>query len=148
MRLAFFDALSSSNLLKCDIQYENQAMKELRAGDESEEGWNEFKADALWHHLLHRATAEAKPGDGALKLFGAYKLGRAEARLATGQRLTSEPKESLDSVFTQILGVARNSDEPTRARDVQTTNEATALNPIRRAPSRDYVVLQETLQRM
>eukprot|EP00965_Chrysotila_dentata_P156799 5180897-Pleurochrysis_carterae.AAC.4 len=148
MRLAFFNALSSSNLLKCDIQYENQAKKELRACDENEEGWKEFNADALWHHLLHRSTAEAKPGDGAPKLLGAYKLGRAEARLATGQRLTSDTKESLDSVFTQILGVAHNAGEPTKARDAQTTDAATAPNQIRRTPSRDYVVLQKTLQSM
>eukprot|EP00965_Chrysotila_dentata_P043554 1448169-Pleurochrysis_carterae.AAC.1 len=91
--------------MKCDNQYRNQAEEELRACGESEEGWNDFKANALWHHLLHRTTAEAKPGDGAPKLSGAYKLGRAEARLATGQRLTSGTKESLDSVFTHILGV-------------------------------------------
>eukprot|EP00965_Chrysotila_dentata_P136776 4523606-Pleurochrysis_carterae.AAC.2 len=53
---------------KYDIQYDNQAKKELRADNESEEGWKEFKADALGHHLLHRAAAEAKPGDGTPKL--------------------------------------------------------------------------------
>eukprot|EP00965_Chrysotila_dentata_P182454 6024479-Pleurochrysis_carterae.AAC.1 len=148
MRLAFFDALSSSNLLKCDNQYKNQAKEELRACGENEEGWNDFKANALWHHLLHHTTAEVKPGDGASKLFGAYKLGRAEARLATGQKLTSDTKESLDSVFTQILGVARSADEPTRTRDAQATDSATAPNQIKRTPSRDYVVLQETLQSM
>eukprot|EP00965_Chrysotila_dentata_P139323 4606395-Pleurochrysis_carterae.AAC.1 len=31
MRLTFFDALSSSSLLKCDHQYKNQAEEELRA---------------------------------------------------------------------------------------------------------------------
>eukprot|EP00965_Chrysotila_dentata_P218866 6190812-Pleurochrysis_carterae.AAC.2 len=126
MRLAFFDTLSSSNLLKCDHQYENQTREELRACGENEEGWKEFKTNALWHYLLHRRTAEAKPGDGAPKLFDAYKLGRAEARLATGQRLTSDTKESLDSVFMQILGVTRDADESTRARDAQTTDSATA----------------------
>eukprot|EP00965_Chrysotila_dentata_P085211 2811399-Pleurochrysis_carterae.AAC.2 len=64
-RQAFFDALSSSNLLKCDIQYENQVKKELRAGDENKEGWKEFKADTLWHHLLtaqrQRPSLETAP---------------------------------------------------------------------------------------
>eukprot|EP00965_Chrysotila_dentata_P132030 4364756-Pleurochrysis_carterae.AAC.1 len=79
MRLAFFDALSSSNLLKCDNQYRNQVEEELRACGENEEGWNDLK--------INRTTAEAKPGDGAPRLFGAYKLVRTEARLATGKRL-------------------------------------------------------------
>eukprot|EP00965_Chrysotila_dentata_P150177 4960320-Pleurochrysis_carterae.AAC.1 len=148
MRLAFFDALSSSNLLKCDIQYENQAKKELRAKDESKEGWKEIKADALWHHLLHRVTTGTKPGDGAPKLLGAYKLGRAEARLATGQRLMSEPKESLNSVFTQILGASHNTEEPTMTRDTQTANTTATPDLIRRISSRDFAVLQETLQSM
>eukprot|EP00965_Chrysotila_dentata_P118927 3932729-Pleurochrysis_carterae.AAC.1 len=85
---------------------------------------------SLWHHLLHRTTVEAKPGDGAPKLFGVYKLGRAEARLATGQGLTSDIKESLDPVFTQILGVTSNADEPTRTQDAQTTDAAN-IRPIR-----------------
>eukprot|EP00965_Chrysotila_dentata_P195501 6177029-Pleurochrysis_carterae.AAC.1 len=87
MRLAP-DALYSSNLLKCDIQYENQAKKELRASDEHAEGWKEFKADALWHHLLHRATTGAKPGDGAPKLLG--------ARLQAGPR-RSAPRNTLET---------------------------------------------------
>eukprot|EP00965_Chrysotila_dentata_P242547 6204927-Pleurochrysis_carterae.AAC.1 len=99
--------------MKCDIQYENQAKKLLRACDKNEESWKEFKADALWHYLLNCATTGAKPGDGAPKLLGAYKLGRADARLATKQSLMSEPKESLNSVFTQILGVSYNADKPT-----------------------------------
>eukprot|EP00965_Chrysotila_dentata_P258172 6213128-Pleurochrysis_carterae.AAC.2 len=117
---------------------------------ENEEGWNDLKSNALWHHLLHRTTAKAKPGDGAPKIFGAYKLGRAKARLATGQGLSSDIKESLvlDPVLKQILGVTSNADEPTENRDAQTTDAATTPNQIRRTPSRDYVILQETLQSM
>eukprot|EP00965_Chrysotila_dentata_P169211 5588228-Pleurochrysis_carterae.AAC.1 len=60
----------------------------------------------------------------------------------------SEAKESLNSVIAQILGVSYNTDEPTTPRDMQTTNATTTPNPFRRTPSRDYVVLQETLQSM
>eukprot|EP00965_Chrysotila_dentata_P119841 3963037-Pleurochrysis_carterae.AAC.1 len=144
MRLTFFDAFSSSNLLKCDNQYKNRAEEELRAHGENREGWNDLKANALWHHLLHRTTTEAKPGDEAPKILGAYKLGRAEARLATGQGLTSDIRESLDPVFMQILGVTSNADAPTKYRDAQTTETVTTPNQIRRTPSRDYMVLQES----
>eukprot|EP00965_Chrysotila_dentata_P181920 6006758-Pleurochrysis_carterae.AAC.1 len=55
---------------------------------------------------------------------------------------------SLNPLFTQILGATSNADEPTRAQDTQTTDSTTTPNRIRRTPSRDYVVLQETLQSM
>eukprot|EP00965_Chrysotila_dentata_P045264 1503953-Pleurochrysis_carterae.AAC.1 len=104
MRLAIFDALSSSNLLKCDHQYENQAKEELRRVRRERGGLERIQNQRAMASPTPPHKGEAKPGDGAPKLFGAYTLGRAEARLATGQKLTSDTKESPDSVFTQILG--------------------------------------------